>query len=425
MLHQFTFKNVKSFKDETTLNLLASSIKEHPNDVASDVFNEQVLTVAAIYGANASGKSTVIDAFNVMRHLVLFSFRNTLSSRFTPEPYWFEDKDTPSEFSTLFSTNGNIYQHGFSYLNGEVVEEYLYKRDESKKKESYIQLFERTSNKISGEILKSIKEDTILELIEENTLLVSVLSNLKIESIQEVFQWYRGVRVVDYGNPHREMFGINRLNSSAVRTSPLVKLLEDKDEKKQIENFIQAIDVGITKLGVIENRIDDDNPFEDDETKITKRVVSYHKDPNSNKLIMTPISCESSGTQKMLMLYVDLKQILDTGGTIFIDELDAKLHPLLIRYIIIMFHDDKLNPNHAQLIFSTQEVFTLDKDNLRRDEIWFTDKDKNGVSELYSLDSYVDDDNKKIRNDASYGKDYILGRYKSIPSLKRMEDIDG
>lgn len=127
----------------------------------------------------------------------------------------------------------------------------------------------------------------------------------------------------------------------------------------------------------------------------------------------------------MLMLYVDLKQILDTGGTIFIDELDAKLHPLLIRYIIIMFHDDKLNPNHAQLIFSTQEVFTLDKDNLRRDEIWFTDKDKNGVSELYSLDSYVDDDNKKIRNDASYGKDYILGRYKSIPSLKRMEDIDG
>lgn len=240
MLHQFTFKNVKSFKDETTLNLLASSIKEHPNDVASDVFNEQVLTVAAIYGANASGKSTVIDAFNVMRHLVLFSFRNTLSSRFTPEPYWFEDKDTPSEFSTLFSTNGNIYQHGFSYLNGEVVEEYLYKRDESKKKESYIQLFERTSNKISGEILKSIKEDTILELIEENTLLVSVLSNLKIESIQEVFQWYRGVRVVDYGNPHREMFGINRLNSSAVRTSPLVKLLEDKDEKKTNRKFYSS-----------------------------------------------------------------------------------------------------------------------------------------------------------------------------------------
>ncbi len=140
---------------------------------------------------------------------------------------------------------------------------------------------------------------------------------------------------------------------------------------------------------------------------------------------MTPLESESSGTLKMLTLYVDLKSILDSGGTIFVDELDAKLHPLLIRYIIIMFHDEKMNPNHAQLIFSTQEIFTLDKDNFRRDEIWFADKNDEGVSELYSLADYVDDEDKKVRNDASYGKDYILGRYKSIPTLRRIEDIDG
>lgn len=424
MLHQFTFKNFKSFKDKATLNLLASSIKAHPNDVISDALDEQVLTVAAIYGANASGKSTVLEAFNVMRRLVLYSFQNTFFNKLTPEPYWFEDRDIPSEFSVMFSSNGNIYQYGFSFLNGNVVEEFLYKRDASKKKEAYIQLFERTSNKVSGNILKSIQENTILDLIENNTLLVSVLSKLKIDFIQEVFQWYRDVRVVDYGISHREIHGISRINTSDKRLRPLVRLLEDKDEKRQIENFIQAIDVGITKLGVVENQIGDDDTF-DNESKTIKRVVSYHKNPNTDKLLMTPISCESSGTQKMLMLYVDLKQIIDSGGTIFIDELDAKLHPLLLRYILIMFHDDKLNPNHAQLIFSTHEVFTLDKDNLRKDEIWYTDKDKTGISELYSLDSYVDDNKKKVRNDASYGKDYILGRYKSIPSLKRMEEIDG
>lgn len=429
MLHQFTFKNYKSFKEETTLNLLASSIKEHPDDVVIDVQNEQVLKVAAIYGANASGKSTVIEALSVMRYLVLFSFRNNPFFKMKPEPYWFEDKSTPSEFSVLFSINENIYQYGFSILEETIVEEFLYKRDTSKKKESYIQLLERTTSKISGDILKSIKEDTILELIENDTLLVSVLSKLKIESIQEIFQWFRNLRVVDYGDPRREMYGISRLSVSAsekkATASPLVRLLEDEDEKKQIENFIQAIDVGITKLGIIEDQINDDETFDNEEPKITKRVVSYHENPYTKKLLATPISCESSGTQKMLMLYVDLKRVLNVGGTLFIDELDAKLHPLLIRYIIIMFHDEKLNSKHAQLIFSTQEIFTLDKENLRRDEIWFTDKDKTGISELYSLDSYVDDDNKKVRNDASYGKDYILGRYKSIPSLKRMEDIDG
>jgi len=424
MLHQFTFKNFKSFKEETTLDMLASSIKEHPQDVVTDVMEEKVLKVAAIYGANASGKSNVIEAFATMKNLVLYSFRqNIFSTKNDIEQHWFEEKNVPTEFNVIFSTGGDIYQYGFSVLEGVILEEYLYKRDQKVKKETFIELFSKNAETLSGELLSSIGTQNILELIEEDTLLISVISKLKIPFAQNVFDWFKEVRIIDYGNPRKEL-GLSHFTRGNVIGNPLLKLLENEAEKKKLEKFIQAIDVGIDKLGIVQDVLNEDS-LSERSTRELKRIVTYHKNPKTKELLMTPLESESSGTLKMLTLYVDLKTVLDSGGIIFVDELDAKLHPLLIRYIIIMFHDEKMNPNHAQLIFSTQEIFTLDKDNFRRDEIWFADKNDEGVSELYSLVDYVDDEDKKVRNDASYGKDYILGRYKSIPTLRRIEDIDG
>jgi AAA15 family ATPase/GTPase len=424
MLHQFTFKNFKSFKEETTLDLLASSIKEHPHDVVTDVMEEKVLKVAAIYGANASGKSNVIEAFEAMRNLVLYSFRqNVFSTKNDVVPHWFEDKNVPTEFTVIFSTANDIYQYGFSILKGVILEEYLYQRDPKIKKEAYVELFSRNGDGLSGALLHNPGTQNILELIEEDTLLISVISKLKIPVAQTVFDWFKEVRIIDYGNPRKEL-RLSHFNQGYVIGNPLLSLLEDESEKKKLERFIKAIDVGIDKLGIVQDALTEDSLNERSINEL-KRIVTYHKNPKTGELLLTPLESESSGTLKMLTLYVDLKSILDSGGTIFVDELDAKLHPLLIRYIIIMFHDEKMNPNHAQLIFSTQEIFTLDKDNFRRDEIWFTDKNDDGVSDLYSLSDYVDDEEKKVRNDASYGKDYILGRYKSIPTLRRIEDIDG
>lgn len=424
MLHQFTFKNFKSFKEETTLDLLASSIKEHPQDVVTDVLEEKILKIAAIYGANASGKSNVIEAFTVMRNMVLFSFRqNIFSTKNDVEPHWFEEKNVPTEFNVIFSTDIDVYQYGFSVSEGEILEEYLYQRDKNVKKESYIELFSRTREELSGDLLSNVGTQNILELIEEDTLLISVISKLKIPFAQSVFDWFKSIRIVDYGNPMKEL-GISRSTRGNLIRNPLLNLLEDETEKKNLEKFIKAIDVGIEQIGVIQE-VFSENSIDDRSSKELKRIVTYHKNPKTGELLLTPLESESSGTLKMLTLYVDIKNALDSGGTIFVDELDAKLHPLLIRYIIIMFHDKRTNPNNAQLIFSTQEVFTLDKDNFRRDEIWFADKNNDGISELYSLADYVDNEDKKVRNDASYGKDYIVGRYKSIPTLRRMEDIDG
>lgn len=417
MLHQFTFKNFKSFKNEVTLNLLASSIKEHQSDVVIDLANEQVLKVAAIYGANASGKSNVLSAFNMMRKFVLGSFKKSESNLFlNMSPYWFEEEGVPTEFSVLFSTEKNIYQYGFSILGQKVYEEYLFQRDLSKKKEKYITLFEKEEDNYSGELLQEIDLETILKLIEDDTLLLSLLAQLKLPSVQEVFNWFKNTQTVNYGDPKTE--SNDYITFSDLKNSdPLVDFLEDEQNKKELEHFIRAVDIGIKEFGIFQSRKKDSSPKFGD----LKAAIAYHKIPGTDKLFPVSIRDESSGTQKMISLYMDIKKVLDNGQTLFIDELDAKLHPLLIRYILILFHDEKTNPKDAQLVFSTQEIFTLDKENLRRDEIWFVDKDEDGVSDLYSLVDYVDDEDKKVRNDASYGKDYILGRYKSIPSIRKLE----
>lgn len=424
MLHQFSFKNFKSFKEEVTLDMLASSIKEHVEDVVIDCFDERVLKVAAIYGANASGKSNIIEAFRKMRLLVLNSFSSSEFKLFHGvEGHWFEEETVPTEFSVLFSKKNNIYQYGFSIKNDIIIEEYLYKRNPKLKKEDFEPIFNRKNSQIRvANDFKDVNETSkLLELVSDETLYISVLSQLKIESISDVIEWFKDTKTIDYGNPNREAFGLRKLRGyGPMRNSiesDLVQIIEDVNEKEKLENFIKSIDVGIEKLGVKEE-IDS---F--DEEKLTRKiVVSYHKNPDTKELKITPITSESSGTIKMLLLYADISRSLKYGHTLFVDELDAKLHPLLLRYIIIMFHDNNLNKKNAQLIFSTQEVFTLDKETFRRDEIWFVDKDDAGSSELYSLDSYVDEDNKKIRNDASYGKDYILGRYNSIPNLRKIED---
>ncbi|WP_204121313.1 MULTISPECIES: AAA family ATPase [Levilactobacillus] len=410
MLHQFTFKNFKSFRQEVTLDLTASSLKELPTDVVTDILHERVLKLAALYGANASGKSNVIHALSVMTAVVLTSFADEDALK-KVTPYWFEDPSVPTEFSVLFSTRTNIYQYGFSATKQAVTEEYLYQRDKSKVGEQYLEIFDRTDAGIVGSLTEQVEVQTLAKLITKKSLLLSALSRLEIPVIREVADWFRALRIVDYGNPQNEVTKTARFRSRQ-SLSPMIALLTDPQEKQKFEQFVQAVDVGIAQLGVVQDDFADDN-------EARQRVVSYHRNPTTGELLQTPISAESSGTRKMLWLYVDLKQTLDEGGTVVVDELDAKLHPLLLRYILILFHDAQINPRGAQLIFTTQELFTLDKTNFRRDEVWFVDKNPAGMSDLYSLDSVKVNGNQKVRNDASYGKDYILGRYGAVPHLKR------
>ena len=151
------------------------------------------------------------------------------------------------------------------------------------------------------------------------------------------------------------------------------------------------------------------------------KIDAIHKIAGSDKTASIPLEEESDGTLKMFALYPALQDALETGGLLCIDELNARLHPLLVRSFLITFLDPKINKNHAQIVFTTHDTWQLSNNLLRRDEIWFTDKAEDGTTTLYSLADFVDKDGDKIRKDESYEKNYLLGKYKAIPSLKAFD----
>lgn len=413
MLHQFTFSNFKSFKHDTTLDLIASQITEHKNDIATDCFDEKVLKVIAIFGANASGKSNVIKAFKYMRNYVLVSFFRSNqdimedeSPFFTLEPFKFDNSNESSKFVVLFSYKNDIYQYGFELSNSKVMEEFLYIRDKDKKKEEYTTIFYRVGNKFDH-VEDELEKASNLNLVGEKTLFLSFAANLNIPIARKTYDWFISTATHDYGYDQPERVSLNR---------PLVEILQDKKRKEGLENFVKAIDLGIEGFDLIENEI-----LSGTGTEKRYQVITYHRNNDDGRLVPFPLSDESSGTRKMISMYIPISKALENGNTLFIDEFDAKLHPLLIRYLIILFHSKESNPNNAQVVFATHDVYSLDKTNFRRDEIWFVDKNEKGISELYSLDEFLLEDGdkvKKVRKDASYGKDYIAGRYRSVPNLK-------
>lgn len=404
MLIQFNFKNYKGFKYETSLDMTATSLKEHQYNLIDDG-NEKILKIAAIHGANASGKSTVIEAFKFMSDFVVNSFKYSTSNIDIPLKRYAFDKTSklePAEFEVFIKYKNNEYQYGFKIDNKKVLEEWLYKRDfRNKKTAKYKSLFERTGNQI--ECSPQLKEAKSLALItEDNTLFLSICSNAKIPYIKDVMEWFNNTIIINMGDCEIERF-ITRLVSSVI---------EDREYQKELVRFLNAIDINIVDIEVEKINIEGE--------KNRYRIYSYHKVENSSELVAIPFYEESSGTQKMFALHGFFKHSIELGMPIFIDELDAKLHPLLMQYILSMFHSEKTNKNGAQLIYTSHDNYTLNKDIFRRDEIWFVEKDINSVSTLYSLSEYKIGD-KKVRNDASYNKDYLSGKYGAIPILNSFD----
>lgn len=398
MLIQFNFKNFKSFKDDSSLDMTATSITEHPYNLISSG-DEKYIKVAAIYGANASGKSSIIEAFKFMQEWILFSFNRAMATQDIPIKRFAFDIDAlkePAEFEVFFKHKNNEYQYGFSLDNKKICEEWLYLKKDSSKN-TYITLFQRSGGEIkcNSKLLKSV--ENFIPMVEDKTLFLSIISNAKIPYIKDIFEWFLAP-VLDYGD-------INFESNLIKRISPFI---ENEKYQKELVAFFRSIDLPIE--GIIVEKPKNEN----DKTKIYLKYLMKGKENYCNILL----SEESSGTQKMFSLFNYLRGSINKGMPLFIDQLDAKLHPLLLRYILTMFHDENINKNGAQLIYVTHDNYTLTKDIFRRDQIWFVEKDTDLVSHLYSLAKYKADDDKKIRKDASYNKDYLLGKYGSVPIFR-------
>lgn len=400
MLIQFNFKNFKSFRDDTSLDMTATSITEHPYNLINSG-DEKYIKTAAIYGANASGKSSVIEAFKFMKDWIQDSFRKASENEYIPLKRFAFDSHAqkePAEFEVFFEYENNEYQYGFSLDNERVFEEWLYLKKKNSK-DKYLTLFERSDGKIDCNSKLLTGAENFISMVEEKTLFLSIISNAKIAYARDVLHWFTvGVSIIDYGDIFFESL-ITKIHSP---------MLYEESYQKELIRFLKSIDINIDGIIVEKPKNENDKP-----EIYTKHLIKDRK--NYYKM---PLSEESSGTQKMFTLFYFLRFSLTFGVPLFIDELDAKLHPLLLRYILTMFHDENINKNGAQLIYVTHDNYTLTKDIFRRDQIWFVEKDSDSVSHLYSLAEYKSEDDKKIRKDASYNKDYLLGKYGSVPILR-------
>ncbi len=412
MLIQFRFKNYKSFRDDTILDFSATKITEYSDRIIS-IGYEKLLPVAAVFGANASGKSNVIEAFRYMMTYVIDSFsyggdpedKREKGKKLKYTPFLFDaaSRDAESSFEVYYLDNEErgfkSYNYGFTLNRDGVIEEWL--NTKAKTAREYKQIFYRNGEELDLSGLPARSQELIQISLNRESLIVSLGAKLKIAKLKLIRDWFYHTKFANFGDPYE-----NALLSSIIPKG----FAEDKTVQDRVVAYFSAFDPSIIgfRVEVLEG--------EDEERRHIKINAVHHMVNGETATI--PLEEESAGTLKMFALYPALQNTLENGGVLFVDELNARLHPLLVRDFLITFLNPEINPNHAQLIFTTHDSWLLSNNLLRRDEIWFTEKGGSGVTTLYSLADCMDEDGVKIRKDESYEKNYLLGKYGAVPALK-------
>lgn len=412
MLIQFRFKNFKSFRDDTILDLSATKITEH-SDRVIQIGTEKILPTAAIYGANASGKSNVIMAFRYMVTYVVESFAyggeaddkksKTKKPKHTPFLFDNTSNDAESSFEVYFVTSEEdgckSYNYGFTLNQDGVIEEWL--NSKAKTAREYKTVFYRNREELDLSGLPKKNQEVICMSLYDEALIVSLGAKQRIAKLKLIRDWFYNINFTNFGNPIENVFLASLIPDG---------FADSESVQAKVIDYFAAFDPSIIGFNVETIKSDDDVEH--------VKIDAIHHVIGSDNTASIPLQDESDGTLKMFALYPALQDTLNTGSVLFVDELNARLHPLLVRSFIIMFLNPETNPKHAQLVFTTHDSWQLSNSLLRRDEIWFTEKTPLGISTLYSLADFVDEDGTKIRKDESYEKNYLLGKYGAIPTLK-------
>lgn len=415
MLIQFRFQNFKSFRDDTILDLSATKMTEFSDRIVS-ACGEKILPTAVIFGANASGKSNVIQAFRYMSRYVMESFsyggdakgEETDSRKMKCKPFLFDpvSREADSSFEVYFvSMDGEkckLYNYGFAINQWGITEEWL--NSKAKTAREYTRIFYRDNKELDLQGIPVNSQENIRIALEKETLVASLGAKLKIAKLKIVRDWFSGVRFADFGNPYE-----NAIRSTIVPPG----FVEDETVRKQVVSYFSSFDSSIADFNA---------EMSDDGDRC--KIEAIHRGVDGGRVAI-PLREESSGTLKMFALYPILQKTLEKGGVLFVDELNARLHPLLVRNFLITFLNPEINRNHAQLVFTSHDSWQLSNHLLRRDEIWFTEKNEDGVTTLYSLADFISADGEKIRKDESYEKNYLLGKYGAIPTLKFLDVFKG
>ena len=362
MLVNFTVKNYRSFKLERTFSMEASSIKEHKGSVISEG-KYSLLPLAVFYGANSGGKSNFIQAISTMRSMVRRSVRLNEGDALPYDPFALDENSDsqPTLFEIQFIKGKVLYRYGFEYNKTDIISEWLYEKRFGE------------CNVLSGIDSEGYEAFTLRMFLEH------------LNGADQAQEFFKTLQL-----------GFTRFSVKKVDIPQEALESAPKSIRSQLEKDI-ATDSFVEPITT-------HNVYDENGLVIGER--NFHKN-----------QMESEGTKKVIEISGPIFDTLNEGKTLIVDELDAKLHPLLTRNIVLLFMDPKKNKHGAQLIFATHDTNLLDLDIVRRDQIWFAEKDKVESTDIYSLVEFKDEDGKKVRNDRDIKRDYIRGRYGAIPFI--------
>jgi len=423
MLLTFTVGNFRSFKESKTFSMKAASIQEH-KDFVRESEGTKLLPVAAVYGANSSGKSNLISALRMMKDVLLSSVKTNPTEELKTDIFKLDElySQKPTFFEVVFTLNGNTYKYGFEYSSKKINGEWLYTIKNDRQKTYFI----RNNDGIG--VTKDFPEGTGKEeSTAENRLFLSLVAQLNGKISTSIMNWFEEMQI------------ISGLEDSDFELQSSESLFAKNSVSAMAQKFIESMDLGFTSLrkgeiGVktlLLSNLSEFKPHDNlkellseklDQNKVstikTGHTVHYN-DGSSKEEFFFYKKMESEGTKKIINISSPIAKALSNGGAIVIDEFDAKLHPLLTRKIIAMFNSPESNSNNAQLIFATHDTNLLSNKIFRRDQIWFAEKNREDEStDIYPLSEIKEQDGEKIRKDRTYEKDYINGKYGAIPYLR-------
>ncbi len=428
MLIEFQIENYLSYRDSKTLSMVASGqVSEHCETNVITTERTALLKSAVIYGANASGKSNLLGAMAYMKWFVINSSKEGQADEpIDVSPFKLDTatEKLPCSFQVVFLLNGIRYRYGFQADQTAVIAEWLLEA----KKDTEKPLFLREGDGI--DVRHAFSEGEGLEgKTRDNALFLSVVANFNGELAGLIIKWFSNLRMAH---------GLREMNYAQLSSH----MIQDDNKKIKLIELIQKADLGIEDIIATEEELDisglrealTEEAFNDFTKNLPKSrisLASIHKKYSNGKpsgfVSLKFEQEESEGTQKFFRLAGPILESLNKGSILIVDELEAKLHPLLTRMIVRLYHSEATNPKGAQLIFATHDTNLLEHVKFRRDQVWFAEKNQQQATDLYSLAEIKvhreDGTDRKVRKDARYEKDYFKGKYGAVPYLGEFEKL--
>jgi uncharacterized protein len=398
---EFSVENFRIFKEKATFSMFAR--KSEHTFVES---GQNLLKTSLIYGPNASGKTSLFNAFHVLRNGVVNSANNPENSILPYQPFMLSDQENaPIFFEIIFSLNKKIFRYNFSFLKNNIVAESLFEVSSTGNEREH---FKRKGQDIKVSLDFKESKDVADKKTRKEVLFISAASQWNNELAMQIVKGFKSINVISCPN------------SDSYRGYTMKLFKEDGDKKNRILDFLKKADFCIED-GVVrkmEVKIPEfikeqmGATFKEATSNVDTVFFSHSKfNSKGNRVGVAEFNLgdESAGTQKFFDVLGPIVDTLENGKVLFIDEFDNSLHPFLTKLIIDLF--EKSNSQNAQLIVTTHDTSLLSYKELNKEQFWFTEKDKLGTAKIFSLAEF------DVRNDIEFSKKYLEGRFGALPFI--------